>query len=298
MAAAGIAPLTDSQKLFLQRLLAEHVLTDEKARELYASIREGLGRGNNDQRSDNPNDLDRTLGIINASLVPAFNLEICTVSLPPPYPDSDKSNSDKTSSSRTPPLVRYHAIVNRSNDAIAKTYAFPSNSSLRGGGANGPHEMAYFRLILERIIERGSMLLENSRANAYPSVGCPGGMKRMEIINLRTELDGVHQNQVSIAQAELAMGLLVEDGWLVRMAPPSLGRVEDEDDDNDNDDDEDENGNATRKNRRTGGRRKSSSVKGGTFFGIGPRCFMELGDFLIKAGLPEDRLPQSILHRA
>jgi len=289
--AAGIAPLTNTQKIFLQRLLAQHVLTDEKARELFASINEGFGNTQN-VRND---EFDRTLGKINASLVPAFNLEICTVSLPSPYTKNtgDDNANDKTPSTRIP-LTKYHAIVNRSNDGIAKTNSFPNSR-----GSNGPHEMAYVRLLIERIIERGSMLLENSRSsNAYPAVGCPGAMNRMEIINLRTELEGAHQGHVTIAQAEMMLGLLVEEGWLVRMAPPSFGGSQNEDDDDDDADEDDEEGNETRKPRRTNNKRKTPAKKGGTFYGIGPRCFMELGEFLMKAGLPENRLPQSILHRA
>ncbi len=292
--AAGIAPLNNTQKIFLQRLLAQHVLTDEKARELFAFINEGFGNTQNERHDD----FDRTLGKINASLVPAFNLEISTVSLPSPYTinENDNSNgkaasSSSSSSSRTP-LVKYHAIVNRSNDAIAKANAFPPSR-----GSNGPHEMVYVRLLIERIIERGSMLLENSSANAYPAVGCPGGMNRMEIINLRTELEGAHKGQVTIARAEATLGLLIEEGWLVRVAPPSIGGGQNDDDEEDgNDDDDDDEGNKRKKRRSRSN--KSSTKKGGTFYGIGPRTFMELGDFLLKAGLPEERLPQSILHRA
>lgn len=287
--AAGIAPLTNTQKIFLQRLLAQHVLTDEKARELLASVNEGFGNGQNDRHDD----FDRTLGIINASLVPAFNLEICTVSLPYPYTNNENDNGNRKENSSRNSLVKYHAVVNRSNDAIAKTSAFPSSR-----GSNGPHEMAYVRLLIERIIERGSMLLENSSSNAYPALGCPGGMNWMEIINLRTELEGAHMGQVPIAQAEMVLRLLVEEGWLVQVAPPSLGGGKNADEDDEKDDDEDEEGNNDRRKKRRARSNKSSTKKGGTFYGIGPRTFMELGDFLLKAGLPADRLPQSILHRA
>lgn len=121
----------------------------------------------------------------------------------------------------------------------------------------------------------------------------------MEIINLRTELEGAHKGQVTISQAEGTLGLLVEEGWLVRVAPPSFGgRQNDDEEENGNDDDDDDDeGNNKRKKRRSRSN-TSSTKKGGTFYGIGPRTFMELGDFLLKAGLPADRLPQSILHRA
>ena len=99
-----IHPLTNSQKLFLQRLLVAHVLTDEKAKDLYQSIQEKFANVNvnnddgetsgDDDDVDQAymgNDFEHCLGIINASLMPAFNLEIGTVSLPAPYsPDGKK----------------------------------------------------------------------------------------------------------------------------------------------------------------------------------------------------------------
>mmetsp|Transcript_10554 Transcript_10554/g.22886 ORF Transcript_10554/g.22886 Transcript_10554/m.22886 type:complete len:324 (+) Transcript_10554:83-1054(+) len=315
-----IAPLTNSQKLFLQRLLIAHVLADQDAKQLYQSIKEGFadvapvddegeeeegeGRNGGDQGYMG-NDFEHCLGIINASLVPAFNLEVGTVSLPPPYDEDGDDDGGRPSSSssrspgsrKRPHLVKYHAVVNRSNDAVAKAHAFPL---VRGG----PHEMAYFRLVLERIVERGAEMLEEGSDGAAASAagaGCPGSLSRMELINLRTEMDGNHRDKLTIRQTEKALEVLEEEGWLARAAPPAEDDSEHEDQEEEESDDEKEEEGRRQRRKRKG--RPSSSGKSrrkslrGTFYGVGPRSFMELGEFLQKAGLPGDRMPQSILHR-
>ena len=309
-----IRPLTNSQKLFLQRLMVAHVLSDSKAKELFASIREKFANvhsGNDAGDEDNDDGIDQgylgntfenCLGIINASLLPAFNLEICTVSLPPLYdPDNPlasvlSQNSEETPSKRSrksssaarPALVKYHALVNRSNDTIAQQSASPLSH-------RGPHELAYFRLVLEKIVERG---LDDDAGNTV-NVGCTGAMSRMDLINLRTEMEGPHKEKLTIAQTEMALEMLEREGWVVLAAPP--GDDDDESDDN-QDDNDDEDQPKKRKKRKSsrpsssgGNRRKSLR---GTFYGVGPRSFMELGDFLQAAGFPQERMPQSILHRA
>lgn len=311
-----IRPLTNSQKLFLQRLLVAHVLTDEKAKDLYQSIQEKFANVvNNDdgETSDDDdvdqgymgNDFEHCLGIINASLMPAFNLEIGTVSLPAAYsPDGDKTtrksssqddeedNGGRRKSSSSPPLIKYHAIVNRSNDDVAQNYA-AARTSL------GPHELAFFRKVLEKLVECGNEFLAeheeqqqqqqqqgSRKRNRVPVVGCIGVLNKMDLINLRTELEGHHHGKLSIAQTEMALEIMESEGWLVPAAPP-----EDGDDDNDNfDSDDDEQPKRKRKPSR-------KSLRG-AYFSIGPRTFMELGEFLQNCGFPEERMPQSILHRS
>ena len=67
------------------------------------------------------------------------------------------------------------------------------------------------------------------------------------------------------------------------------GWCQQQEDDADSDEDE-----VQSKKRR---RRPSRKSLRGAFFAIGPRTFMELGDFLQNCGFPEERMPQSILHR-
>ena len=112
--------------------------------QLYASIKENFkdvapaeepvdedDDNNNDAIDDHGymgTDLANCLGIINASLVPAFNLEVCTVSLPPPYKTKDDEGNTQTQDEgnrKRAALTKYHAIVNRSNDDVAKSHAFP-----------------------------------------------------------------------------------------------------------------------------------------------------------------------------
>jgi len=322
-----IAPLTNSQKLFLQRLLVAHVLTDANAKQLYQSVKEGFAnvtpeedendgeeeeggfQRNNIDHGYMGNNFEHCLGIINASLVPAFNLEVGTVSLPPPYDmdEDDQQQQQQMSSSQSPGgrkrahLIKYHAIVNRSNDGNAQMHAFPLS---RGG----PHEMAYFRMALEKIVERGVELLEEESNNNADGngVGCPGSLSRMELINLRTEMDGNHRDKLTIRQTECALEVLEEEGWLARVAPPAEDDSDDDDDKKEDEDDDDEEGPGRprrKRKKRPSSRSSTPSSRGnrrkslkGTFYGVGPRSFIELGEFLQNAGLPGDRMPQSILH--
>ncbi len=195
--------------------------------------------------------------------------------------------------------------------------------------------MAYFRLALERIVERGNEIIEAACADhiddggadgnnggrrsggagvgVVGGVGCPGAMNRMDLINLRTELDGIHGNKLMIDRAEAALGGMIKEGWLVQVSPPGGGGGGGSDDDKDGDEDKDkdeddgdgEGRRSTAKHKRKksgggsskgGGRRRSLSLRG-MYYGIGPRSFMEMDEFLQKAVLPGERMPQLILHR-
>ena len=48
-----------------------------------------------------------------------------------------------------------------------------------------------------------------------PSVGCNGSLSRMEIINLRTELEGVHSGKISLPDAEARLKLFEREQWIV-----------------------------------------------------------------------------------
>jgi hypothetical protein len=281
---AGIRPLSNSQKLFLQRLTVAHVLTDDQARDLYASIRDKFANvqvEEDEQESDaNPafmgNGFDHCLGLINVSLKAAFNLEICTVYLPPPYDPDGAPTTTSSSSGRTksPSLIKYHAVVNKSNDVHAKSYASPLAHS-------GPHEMAYLRLLLQKLIDIGNEI--------DVSVGCRGVMNKMDIINSRTELEGAHANKLSVTQTEAALEMFLMEKWLVEMAPPG-----EEDSDGEDESDDERSKKKKRKRQSTSGDRRKSLR--GTYYGIGPRCFLELGEFLQAVGLPEERMPQTIIN--
>lgn len=112
----------------------------------------------------------------------------------------------------------------------------------------------------------------------------------MDLLNSRTELEGAHENKLTIPQTEAALELFVNEKWLVEMSPP--GEVTD-----DNSDDEEEEKEKPKKKKRksAGGGDRRKSLKG-TYYGIGPRCFLELGEFLLGAGFPEERMPQTIIN--
>jgi len=258
--------------------MVSHVLPDSQARDLYNSIRTKFANVQTDEDNDvDPsfmgNGFDHNLGLINVSLKEAFNLEICTVYLPPPY---DPDNVEDTSS-----LIKYHAVVNKSNDVTAKSYSSSCHY--------GPHEHAYLRLILEKLVELD---------DETEGVGCRGTLNKMDILNSRTELEGVHANKLTVAQTEAALELFVTEKWLVQMAAPGQKeKEEDYDDDDDkvgNDSDEEKQERKRRKKSvNRDGRRKSLR---GTYYGIGPRCFLELGEFLLGVGLPEEKMPQTIIN--
>lgn len=62
----------------------------------------------------------------------------------------------------------------------------------------------------------------------------------------------------------------------------------------DEDSDDDDKPKKKRKKSSAGGDRRKSLK--GTYYGIGPRCFLELGEFLQGVGFPEERMPQIILN--
>lgn len=109
----------------------------------------------------------------------------------------------------------------------------------------------------------------------------------MDILNSRTDLEGAHANKLTVSQTEAALELFVMEKWLVEMSPPGEG------DESDAEDEEEEDRPKKKRKSKGGDRRKSLK---GTYYGIGPRCFLELGEFLQGAGLPEERMPQTIIN--
>lgn len=109
-------PLTRGHQLFLQQLLAKHILSEEEAVELHEQV--------NDTRCAS---LQESFAVMNKQLSAGFNLEIGSV------------NMDGT---------RYHAIMNpHSDEAIAKG-SF--------GETYTPHEKEFIRMALQHIVESSS----------------------------------------------------------------------------------------------------------------------------------------------
>lgn len=146
-------PLTRGHQLFLQRLLAQHCLNDEDAKKLHEEL--------NDTRSKT---LEQSFSIMNKQLSTGFGLEVATVNL----------NGTK-----------YHAIVNTdADDKVAKS----SFSHI-----HNPHELAFIRLVLEKLVEQDS--------------------PRMDLVNLRLNLESPYK-QIDISAAEHVVDSLLEQEWI------------------------------------------------------------------------------------
>eukprot|EP00592_Proboscia_alata_P008305 CAMPEP_0194355212 /NCGR_PEP_ID=MMETSP0174-20130528/3172_1 /TAXON_ID=216777 /ORGANISM="Proboscia alata, Strain PI-D3" /LENGTH=218 /DNA_ID=CAMNT_0039124411 /DNA_START=95 /DNA_END=748 /DNA_ORIENTATION=+ len=208
--------LSDVNQLFLQRLLSAYVLTDRDAQNLYQQICSSVSEDEDDVQHPT---FENALRSINSSLVPFFDLEIRTTVIPDSICSPKNNNNDAESDNNTPrkskqSASKYHAVVNKVKDVPAKLHASSCNK--------GPHDVELFRLILEKIVEE-HVEEETSKTDAdeetegsggssrkkrrksrikEPSVGCNGSLSRMEIINLRTELEGVHSGKISLPDAE------------------------------------------------------------------------------------------------
>lgn len=269
----NIRPLSSPQQRILQCILARHVIPDhdlqhlwEELREVSQQMREPLGR-----------DLKETLCIINRSLKPAFGLEIRSMTMPTLVPDEDQPDDDGEMRD-----VLFHTIINCKADHVSTSFA---NTAL----SKNPHEFALFRLIIERIVEKNAEMIneeeeqeqesndennDGSRKRRRKNIrfGCQSCLSRIEMINLRTELTGVHAGKlVDISQVENLIYMLEAQGWLV----PAVAST------------------SSNGGGRGKGRGKHS---GASHLQLGARSYMEFPHFLEKAGLDKELLPQFILH--
>lgn len=322
--------------MLLQRLVASHVMTEDDLLDLYESMK----RDGDEELGDMGRDLSRCLGSINASLGPAFGLEVRTVALsesvvPPSSfgaggaaagssPDDDEEENGGGTNGRR--VVRYHSVVNKLSDAVSKS------SAHHGPYARNPHELELLKLVLERIVERhledlegaaedaedddgGGTSSSSSGPAAAAAAGCDAGLRRMECINLRTELKGAHKGKVGVREAERALSAFVAEGWLIASHKPKSEAVTpspEEQEEGEGTQGEGEDG--TPSPSSSGRRRKRSkrSIDGlgvmdvddeddskssrGNYLMIGPRTYMELPDALTDFGLGRERMPQFILH--
>jgi hypothetical protein len=275
---ATINPLTTPQQRFLQRLLALHAVTDTALQDIWHQIYTASSSSNDFLGRD----LNDTLSIINRSLKTAFGLEIRSVSLPVYDYDVDSINNHNDNTSST---TLYHTIVNCNGDDVSK---------LTANAEMNPHELALFRLILERFVElsqqdddlsgEGGIESEqgtNDGVNAGRSnrkrgrhdrrgKGCQAALSRVTLINLRTELKGVHAGKLSITEVENALNLFIAQGWLVK-AGLTEGAI------------------------ATTTKKKRNSF-GGCSLQLGPRSYMEFSNFLVELGMDQDLLPQILIH--
>jgi hypothetical protein len=244
--------------------MAFHVMTDDDAKQFFDELKnyntqttqdddDGDEEEEQQQLMGNAQSLEDAFRSINAQLKPGFGLEIVTM--------VDRSDAGS-------PAVKYHAVVDLLADDVSKTHAFEK--------AYTPHERAFIRLIMQRLVHETSH-----------------GLRKMDCINARTELTG--NFKLSLPQAERVVQILLDEHWL-RVST----RVEDDDDDDDGDDDEEgsDNGQSQKKKKRRANsknKRRRDSVK--NKLELAPRSYMELSHYLTHIGLDDDDLPQIILHR-
>ncbi len=280
----NIDPLTTQQQIFLQRLLASHVITDSQAQKLYNEILNTHAQQH--QGNSLGRDVKDTFRRINKSLKPAFRLEIKSVALALSLPKNDDEDDEDVNltdrnpvggNNGKPKSIVYHSIVNCDNDEVSKTAANPTFTK-------SPHELAYFRLLLEKFMERDNTTTSGN--DITRGKGCTAYMSRMDLINLRLELTGLHKDKLTISQTENTLNLLERQGWLVPALPA---------DDNNAMEEDMSSPNGRRSSRKNSS--KSSSRNGESkYLQIGPRSYLEFPDHLIKSGLEDDKLPQFLLH--
>jgi len=308
--------------------MACHVVTDDDLLDLYGHIKSS-------ELGEMGQNLSNCLGTINASLGPAFGLEVRTVALgekvaPPSGISSQEEDEDRATSSsvakknRSQRLVKYHSVVNKLSDSVSKKAAH------HGPYARNPHELELLKVVLEKIVERHLDDLESAAAEESEGgdesgnggssasgggsaqvVGCCAGLRRMECINLRTQLKGPHHNKVGLRDAERALSSFVAEGWLIATHKPKTVVTP-----SPSQDEEDEEGAAVKQDSAgtpsssfRSHKRSKRSIDGlgvmdnidakpgsGNYLMIGPRTYMELPDALTDFGLGRERMPQFILH--
>jgi hypothetical protein len=120
--------LTRGQKMFNQRLLAEHCVTEEVARGIWNTIHEAA-----DDDGMGADSFEASVALCNTQLK-FCGLEIVAVSIKPPVGNNSGSNKS----------LQHYAVVNMFPDAMAKK-SFTNAFHL--------HQYAFVRLVLEKLVE-------------------------------------------------------------------------------------------------------------------------------------------------
>jgi hypothetical protein len=288
--------LSPPQQQLLQHLLASRVCTDSALKKIWvqvehnaASQREkyvqsGLIHASATSQEFLGRDLNDTLSIINRSLKPTFGLEIRSVSMALHQPraanDDDEDSDEEDRAQETPQL--YHAIVNCQADRVSKLAANPDMTK-------NPHELALFRLILERLVEMSTEQNEEEedhpndgsarkrRKRSRMGAGCQAALSDLAMINMRTELTGAHANKLTIEQVQNMLDLFLSQGWFVVAANSDSAGL-------------------SQLNRDGTPASKSRKKKKTRYLQLGPRSYLEFAEFLRKLGLEQEALPQFLVH--
>ena len=261
--------LPRGQQLLLQRLIANHCVSNKEATRIFESLvahgndyitekenesedGEGTGDGDEDTKGNNNimgkgiDTLENAFVSINRQLKPGFGLEIITM--------VDTSGNG---------AKYYHAVVNTAADEIAKSENVFSKSW-------NPHERAFVRLVMGALVDQSgndkeddtdddNSVDDDDEINKKKS-GVTG-IRRADLINLRSELEGGFK--LTLDQATRVVAILLEEKWLRVSA-------------------------TTEKNRRDS---VQSTIQ------LAPRSYMELYHYITSLGMAANNLPQFLYHR-
>ena len=250
------------QQLLLQRLMANHCMSDKEATQTFESlvahgkeymgdVQEGEGSNNDleDQEGNNPtvmgpgiNTLQEAFVSINRQLKPGFGMEIVTMV--------------DTTGKRA---KYFHAVVNTAADKVARSENVFAKSW-------NPHERAFVRLVMRALVDQNNDDEEededeDGESNKNKTVTVVGIQKK-DLINLRAEIPGGFK--LTNPQAQRVVEVLLDEKWLRASAP------------------------AENNNRR-------ESMQG--MIELAPRSYMELYHYIIGLGMTADKLPQFLYHR-
>ena len=172
-------PLPRGQQVMLQRLMAEHTMTDEKADQLLQK----LIAANVDVGGSNVSNTTECFASINQQLKRGFGLEMMTMISNNNNNNDNDDNSNDGNNNNNSKGQKIHAVVNTDLDDVAKE-SF--------GSIVGYHERTYLRCILEALATEG------------PSV-------RSTLVNLRTENETV---KMDLDTADRFIETLLDQHWL------------------------------------------------------------------------------------
>ena len=268
--------LPRGQQLLLQRLIANHCMSQKEATRIFESLvangkdyvddnenvfEEGEGTTTASSASfmgPQINTLEDAFVSINRQLKPGFGLEIITL--------VDTSGNG---------AKYYHAVVNTTADEVAKNDTIFSKSW-------NPHQRAFVRLVMRALVDQSCENQDNNdndddddddddhdednddgedNSNKEKNKKV-NGIRRADLINLRSDLENGFK--LNLDEATQVVSILLEQKWLRVSASTDSSRRE--------------------------------SVQG--TIELAPRSYMELYHYITNLGMDEDKLPQFLYHRS
>jgi hypothetical protein len=159
-----------------------------------------------------------------------------------------------------------------------------------------PHEIALFKIILERLVEWGNekddddddeedndegdstsneRRASKAKKNTSPVTGCTGSLSIMDMLSLRSELTEAHEGKLTLQQTQGAIDKFIQEKWLA----PEIGSKQDINSD-------------SRSSSASTSSAEDYESTTATSYQIGPRAYMDLDMLLRDLGLRN--LPQFI----